>query len=77
MRTYLTVFHSSEGAKPSEVVERIISVGFKVQKGYYDFVYEWDEHATIEDTIYFADKIHEVLKDMGVMFRMETDTNSD
>lgn len=77
MRTYLTTMFNTKGARPSDVVERLQMIGFKPTTGNYDFVYEWDKSATIEDTIYFADKIHEVLKDMGVMFRMETDTDSD
>ncbi|MCK5310406.1 MAG: hypothetical protein KAJ64_07135 [Thermoplasmata archaeon] len=73
MRTYLTVMFSTEGSHPSEVVDRLQMIGFKPCTGNYDFVYEWDNNATLEDTIYFADKVHEVLKDMGVLFSTETD----
>ena len=73
MRTYLTVMFSTEGSHPSEVVDRLQMIGFKPCTGNYDFVYEWDNNATLEDTIYFADKVHEVLKGMGVLFSTETD----
>lgn len=68
----MTVFHSSEGTKPSEVVERIISVGFKVQKGYYDFVYEWDEQESIDEVLKIADVLHGVLRGTGTRFKLET-----
>lgn len=73
MRTYLTMMFSTEGSLPSEVVDRLQMIGFKPCTGNYDFVYEWDKNAEVEDTIFFADKVHEVLKKMGVMFRLETD----
>jgi hypothetical protein len=73
MKTYLTVMFSTEGSLPSEVVDRLQMIGFRPYTGNYDFVYEWDKNANLEDTIYFADKVHEVLKDMGVLFSTETD----
>ena len=73
MRTYLTIMFNTEGSLPSEVVDRLQMIGFKPCTGNYDFVYNWDKNATLEDTIYFADKVHEVLKGMGVMFSTETD----
>jgi len=73
MKTYLTVMFSTEGGLPSDVVDRLQMIGFKPCTGNYDFVYEWGRNATIEDTIYFADKVHEVLKGMVVLFKMETD----
>jgi hypothetical protein len=77
MRTYLTVMFSSDGDLPSEVVDRLQMIGFKPCTGNYDFVYEWDRNATVEDTIDFADKVHGVLKKMGVLFRLETDSNEE
>jgi len=72
MKTYLLVFHSSEGATPSEVVERITSVGFKVMKGYYDFVYEWEDQENVEEVVKIADILHTVLKGTGTTFKLET-----
>lgn len=73
MRTYLTMMFSTEGSLPSEVVDRLQMIGFKPCTGNYDFVYNWDKNASVEDSIFFADKVHEVLKNMGVLFRLETD----
>jgi hypothetical protein len=72
MITYLSVTFSSEGARPSEVVNRLVMIGFKPTKGNFDFVYEWDKKAKIDDAIWLADKIHETLKEMDVQFRIET-----
>lgn len=77
MRTYLTMMFNTEGGRPSDIVERLQMIGFKPTTGNYDFVYEWDKNATIEDTIYFADKIHGTLKGLGVMFKLETEVVSE
>jgi len=72
MITYLTVFFSTDGAQPSEVVDRLYSLGFKPTSGNYDFVYEWDSKATLDDALHLGDQINNVLKGMGVLFKMET-----
>ncbi len=72
MKSYLKVTFSSEGAKPSEVVDKLFMIGLKATKGNYDFVYEWDKNATVKDTIWFADKIHTALKGTKIHFQMET-----
>jgi hypothetical protein len=72
MKTYLTVTFTSEGAKPSEVTDRLCMLGFKPCQGTYDFVYEWDKKATVKDAIWFGDKVHEILKGFQVLFKLET-----
>lgn len=73
MKTYLTVIFNSEGSSPSEVRDQLLNLGFKVAKGNYDFVYEWNkETATKEELVWFADKVHAVLKNTKVYFTMET-----
>lgn len=72
MKTYMTVMFSSEGAKPSEVVNRLAMLGFKPITGAYDFVYEWDKNASVDDAIWFGDKISEALRGYSVMFKIET-----
>ena len=72
MKTYISVIFSSEGARPSEVKERLLQLGLKAMKGNYDFVYEWNKEPDIDTLIWFADKIQSVLKGMGVMFSLET-----
>lgn len=72
MISYLTVMFHSEGAKPSDVVDRLYNLGFKPMTGNYDFFFEWDKTASIKDTIWFADKIHATLKGMNVIFKLES-----
>lgn len=72
MITYLTVFFSTDGAPPSEVVDRLYNIGFKPTGGNYDFIYEWDSKATLDDALHLGDQIHNVLEGMGVFFKMET-----
>ncbi len=72
MITYLSVIFSSEGARPSEIVNRLVAIGFKPTKGNFDFMYEWDKKAKIEDAIWLADKIQETLKGMDVRYHTET-----
>lgn len=72
MRTHLTIYLNSEGARPTEVNERLLSLGFRPLHGQYDYAYDWDRSASVSDTIWFADKVHETLKGLGVTFTLET-----
>lgn len=72
MRTYLVVWFNSEGGRPQEITERLLSLGFKVMKGNYDYVYEWDRNATIDEILTFGDKVQLTLKGMDVLFKLET-----
>ncbi|HEC89658.1 MAG TPA: hypothetical protein ENI44_03645, partial [Thermoplasmatales archaeon] len=63
MKTYLKILFNSEGYSPSEIKDLLMNMGFKATKGNYDFVYEWNEESVdIEELIWFADKVHSVLK---------------
>ena len=72
MKTCLKVTFSSEGAKPSEVINRLRSLGFKPVIGEHDMIYEWGDSATADDSIWFADKIQATLEGFKVMFQIET-----
>jgi len=73
MKTYLTIMFNSEGSSPSEVKEQLLNMGFKAAKGNYDFIYEWDTGtATVEELVWFADRVHSVLKESKVFFSIET-----
>ena len=64
---------NSEGSTPSEVKEQLLNMGFKATKGNYDFVYEWDERdVSLEELVWFADKVHATLKESKVYFNIET-----
>lgn len=72
MKTYLNVRFHSDGEKSTSVNDRLMSMGFQPTKGRYDYVYEWAENATLEDTLSIADQLHSTLKDSNVFFNLET-----
>ena len=72
MKTYLVVWFSSGGSKPSEVTERLLGMGFRPIEGAYDYEYQWDHEANIDEILTFGDKIQLELKDSSVIFKLET-----
>jgi len=73
MKTYLTIMFNSEGSSPSEVKDQLLNMGFKAAKGNYDFVYDWgEEPASVNELIWFADKVHSTLKNHKIFFNIET-----
>jgi hypothetical protein len=72
MKTYILLTFSSEGARPSDIFDRLYMLGFKATHGHQDLVYEWDRNATVQDAIWFADKVHTVLEGLNVLFELET-----
>ena len=73
MKTYLKILFNSEGAAPSKVKDQLLNMGFKATKGNYDFVYDWNEEsATVEELVWFADKVHLALKKNKMYFSIET-----
>lgn len=77
MKTYVTVTFSTEGARPSVVIDALHNLGFEPTTGNYDGVYTWDKQATIEDTIYLIDKVISSLKGMKVLLKFETVGNNE
>ena len=75
MKSYLVIWFNSEGGKPSEVNQRLMSLGFKPIQGTHDFVYEWGTHVDIEEILRFGDKVQMTLKGLNVMFKIETVKN--
>jgi len=72
MKTYLTIWFNSEGAAPTTVVERILAMGFKPVKGHYDHVYDWGREPTLEEVLQLGSNLHETLKGLKVMYKLET-----
>jgi hypothetical protein len=72
MKTYLIVWFNSEGSKPSDVSERLLSMGFRPMEGEYDYIYNWDSHADIHDIIKIGDQVQNTLKGSGALFKLET-----
>ena len=73
MQTYLVVWFNSDGNhKPSDITERLLSMGFRPVEGHYDFVYEWDSNADLNEIIKFGDQVQNTLKGSGALFKLET-----
>ena len=72
VKTYLLVWFSSEGARPSEINQRLMSLGFEPMQGTYDFVYNWNSNFSIDKVLEFGDKVYLSLQGTGVMFKLET-----
>lgn len=73
MKTYLTITFNSEGSSPSEVKTHLMNLGFKAAKGSYDFVYDWKKSdVSINELIWFADKIHATLRNHNILFSIES-----
>ena len=73
VKTYLTLWFSSEGASPVEVVQRLRSLGFTAQRGYHDHVYEWGRKVNLDEVLQIANSVHETLKGLHVLYKLETE----
>lgn len=72
METYLRVTFQSEGAKPSEIADRLRGFGFVPTQGNYDFVYDWKGGATREQVLDLSDEVGRLLRGYRVLFEIET-----
>ncbi|MCX9011161.1 MAG: hypothetical protein OIN66_08570 [Candidatus Methanoperedens sp.] len=72
MKSYLIVWFNSEGAKPSEINQRLMSLGFKPIQGSHDYVYEWGKNVDVEEILRFGDRVKMTLQGMNAMFKIET-----
>ncbi len=72
METYLRVNFHSEGAKPSEIADRLVGFGFVPTQGNYDFVYDWRGPATTDQLLDLSDEVSRLLRGYRVLFEIET-----
>ena len=72
MKTYLTIWFSSEGADPSTVVQMLQSMGFKPIKGAHDHVYDWKKETTLDEVLQLVNNVHQTLKGLNVLYKIET-----
>jgi hypothetical protein len=72
MRTFVVVTFSSEGGSASQVVNRLIDMGFETTLGSHDFVYHWDKDASPENIISLVDQVQKKLQGMNVMLQFAT-----
>jgi hypothetical protein len=72
VETYLRVSFNSEGAKPSEIADRLVGFGFVPTQGNYDFVYDWKSEATMDQLLDLGDEVARLLRGYRVLVEFET-----
>ena len=72
MKTFLLIWFNSNGANPSDVNRRLMSLGFQPVQGPYDYIYNWGNNVDVDEILRFGDKVHLSLQDTGVLFKIET-----
>ncbi len=72
MKSYLIIWFNSEGSKPSDVTERLMSMGFRPVKGNYDYVYDWGKKAGVKEAARMADRVQQTLGNSNIAFKLET-----
>ena len=73
MRTFIMVTFSSEGGSASQVVNRLVDMGFEVNLGTHDFVYHWDKDKFSDEAVIgLVDKVQNKLKGMNVQLQFAT-----
>jgi hypothetical protein len=80
--TQVQVWFNSEGASPSEVIEKLTELGFTPVRGAYDFIYEHDSEEIGEDDIStaildIANAIHAALSGFKVFYTLDTHEGGD
>jgi hypothetical protein len=73
--TKVSIWFNSEGAAPSEVIHKLLELGFTPVRGAYDFVYS--HHEDVQDDITKAiletsDALHKTLSGFNVMYTLDT-----
>ena len=72
MKTYFTIWFSSEGADPSTVAQKLQSMGFKPMKGQHDHVYDKKREPTLAEVLQLVNNVHHTLKGLNVLYKIET-----
>jgi len=72
MKTYLILYHHSEGENPLLVMQKLTDLGFKPITGAYDLEYDHGGTIDIDDIMHLSIKVHETLRGSGVFYKLET-----
>lgn len=73
MRTYVTVYVSTEGEKASDVAVKMKELGFRTTLGTFDFVYEWTQRNVPSlRVIEFVDLVQAKLNGSGAILHFTT-----
>lgn len=74
--TRVTVWFSSEGASPAQVVKKLTELGFKPVRGAYDFIYEHEDDMTETDLgsaiLEISNALHKTLSGFKVLYTLDT-----
>lgn len=68
----MTIYFNSDGKRPSDVVKKLEDLGFELNRGDYDFIYDWDEETSLDHIMSLGDNIKELLKGDKVLFEIKT-----
>ena len=72
MKTYVEIFHSSDGAKGSVIFEMLLDMGLKPAIGQHDFVYNWKHNVTLAEVLKFVDRVISKLEGTGAILKFTT-----
>ena len=72
MRTNVKLYFHADGAKPTEVMAKVKSVGFKVSVGRFDVYYDWGKEVAEAEIMGLADKVKNALNGTKATFIIET-----
>ena len=72
MKTYLTLWYSSEGESPVGVGRRLNELGFRGEQGNYDFAYAWDKKPSVDELLRLGNTVQKKLNGSKAVFKMET-----
>lgn len=73
MKTYLSVFVSTEGELFSAIGEKLHEFGFKPLKGEYDYVFEWNRAIPNDELFAFIDKVQSSLSGTKATLKFRTE----
>ena len=72
MKTYIIIWHSSEGENPMLVMQKLTGLGFRPVIGYYDLEYDHGSEVDLDAVMSLSIKVHETLRGSGVLYKLET-----
>jgi hypothetical protein len=80
--TRVSIMFNSEGASPSEIIQKLLELGFVAVRGAYDFAYEHQQEDMsdadlMSAIIEISDALHKTLAGFKVMYTLDTQQQDD
>lgn len=72
MKTCIKIGISTEGAKVSEIAEKLSTLGFIPVLGKYNFEFKWAGKVTESDIRQLEEKVHKLLEGTGATVKFKT-----